>query len=251
MSLSAPARVAAVALAAAAVVAAPVVAASPPMLEHRTFTAHDGTRIPYVLVSPQGDGPAPALLALPPGAQDEAMVDWAVERYWRYGPAAGWIVACPAAPPGGWDAPLGKRYALDLMREIADGARIEGGRFHLAGISNGGAAAFHLATDLPDRFQSLTVLPGMPQGVAPYRRLERLGDMPVTMFVGEHDTGWLSGARRTAERLRRTVTPVSLVVVPGEGHVLESLMGGAVFERLDRLRPGAVPLPVPAGDDTR
>ncbi len=38
----------------------------------------------------------------------------------------------------------------------------EGGKGHLAGVSYGGLSAYRVITEYPDRFLSLTVLPGVP-----------------------------------------------------------------------------------------
>lgn len=198
-----------------------------------------GVDIRCTLVGPPGfatDGNAhPTLLALPPGDQSQAMVDRAIELYWSPEAARrGWVVVSPAAPAGGSFADGGGDLLPGLLDELGKSLAFEGGAPHLAGVSNGGRAAFRACVEHPERFASLTVLPGMlrEDDVA---RAARLRGVPVAMFVGEQDAQWLDASRRDERALRAAGVDVTLTVAPGQGHVL-NIAQGELFDLLDARR---------------
>lgn len=181
----------------------------------------------------------PAVLALPPGSQDESMVELAHQLYWDYAEARDWIVVSPVAPDGVLFFQGAEERIPGLLDSIARRFRIEGGRFHLAGISNGGISAFRVAGAHPDRFCSLVVFPGLPGTERDFERLEGLTGMPVRMLVGGEDGPWVDRMRLTDERLRTLGGDVSLRVLPGVGHVIgEQFRAVELFDLLDSLRKG-------------
>lgn len=201
-----------------------------------------GATLRYAVQLPDGfdaEVPAPVLLGLPPGAQDEGMVEFCLRNYWgAEARRLGWVVVAPRARDGRSFAGEGWVDLLPLLDEIDRAFRVEGGRPHLAGVSNGGLGAFRLAIERPARVASLVGLPGMPARPDEFARLDALTLLPVALFVGGDDEAWRSGAERTRERLVALAAPApSLTVVEGEGHVPASLAGGAaVFERLEAFR---------------
>jgi predicted esterase len=208
------------------------------MLTYETISLSGGEAIEYALLLPANYNAQlinyPILLALPPGGQNRQMVDAGLNGYWAEEAARrGWIVVSPAAPGG----QLFFQGAEKLIPEFLDGITAQyspqGGKFHIAGISNGGISAFRVALDEPQRVHSLLVLPGFPRGEADFQRLDELIDIPVAMFVGEHDTTWIAGMEATAESLTDLGGTVSLEIVPGEGHVIQSLTGAQLFDLLE------------------
>lgn len=197
-------------------------------------------QIRYALILPDGFDPAktyPALLALPPGAQNEMMVEAALDLYWeREAKKRGWIVVSPINPgfanlfQSELD-PLGR-----LMDDISARYKIEGGTFHLAGVSNGGRAAFLEALHAPGRFASLLVLPGVMDPGTSAKRIKALGDMAVVMFVGADDTAWATEAQRTLDALKKAGIQATLTVRAGEGHRV-SVPPEQLFDVLDTSRP--------------
>ena len=124
----------------------------------------------------------PALLALPPGPQTERMVEAGLGRYWGdLAAERGWIVVSPVAPGGVTFFQGSEHLVPELLAQVRDEHRVENGRFHLAGASNGGRSAFRVALEYPEEFLSLTVLPGFPPNDEDRRRLERIAGMPVRM----------------------------------------------------------------------
>ena len=64
--------------------------------------------------------------------------------------------------------------------------KIQDGKFHIAGPSNGGIAAFHVAAANPQYFMSVTAFPGyMWEPTA--AKLQAISKMCVFMYVGETD----------------------------------------------------------------
>ncbi len=184
----------------------------------------------------------PVLLALPPGAQDEAMVRAGFARYWGE-PArrAGWVVISPVAPRSGqfWD---GGEVALGpLLQRVRETFRIARGRLHLAGASNGGRGAFRTALRHRGHFLSLTVLPGYPPAASDAARLAELRGVPVSMFVGGDDGEWVERSRDAAASLVAAGVDVSLTIFDGEGHVPPSLDGGALMRHLVEVHAGGQP----------
>ncbi len=194
--------------------------------EYQSFVTTDGTRIDYAVVLPedyQPGKPYPVMLAFPPGPQTQAMVEAGL-RYWEgEGSRRGYVVVSPVAPPQGLFFRGGAAYLSDIFAEIADNYEISGGKVHVSGISNGGISAFHAAAAFPSLIASITVLPGFP--VAGNQVLKRLTDVPLIMFAGERDQTWISWMDATAEEMRRLGGDVHYEIVPGEGHVIQSLAG--------------------------
>ncbi|NNM26678.1 MAG: SnoaL-like domain-containing protein [Phycisphaerales bacterium] len=200
----------------------------------------DDETLEYALVRPDDFDPArtyPVLLALPPGRQTRAMVEAGLGRYWGEQAARrGWIVASPIAPADGLFFRGGEHAIPALLDHLEQALHVEGGRFHLAGSSNGGRSAFRVAGLHADRFHSLTVLPGYPPEADDEERLAGLTGLPVAMFVGGRDTGWIGPMRRTRDRLRELGGTCTLTIIPGAGHVPPSLDGPVMMQHLQGVR---------------
>ena len=194
--------------------------------DYQSFVASDGTRIDYAVVLPEGYQSGeryPVMLAFPPGPQTQAMVEAGL-RYWEgEGARRGYVVVSPMAPRQGLFFQGGARYLGDIFAEIASKYGIDGGKVHVSGISNGGISAFHAAAAFPDLIETIVVLPGFP--IEGNKVLERLKDVPLIMFAGERDQTWISRMDATAEEMRRLGGEVHYEIVPGEGHVIQSLAG--------------------------
>lgn len=202
-----------------------------------------GETLRAAVVRPEGferSRPYPVLLALPPGAQNRAMVEAGLLRHWgRQARERGWVVISPVAADGESFYTGGERAIGGLLRWIRIHFTVEGNRLHLAGASNGGRSAFRVALEHSYQFASLTVLPGYPPASSDRQRLGRLRDLGVHMFVGGADQPWREKSESAAERLRELEVAVTHRVLEGEGHVPPSLDGTVVIEHLQRLRPRA------------
>ena len=210
-------------------------------LQHLSFTTAEGTVIDYVLLVPPGRAtgqPGKVLFTFPPGGQDLDVTTRVVDGRWHdEALARGWVVVSPAAPSTGlfYDDPSAG-LVPELLDKIAADYPPEGGRFDLAGVSNGGLSAFKAALTFPDRFRSLVVFPGYSQDGGDDPNLSKLKDIGVSMFVGGEDTGWREASVQTEQTLKGLGYTVELHVIEGSGHIIESLTGADLFDAIERVR---------------
>src|SRR4030088_3607575 len=166
-----------------------------------------GTTVHYKTVLPNGYDPAkayPAILALGGGPQTMNTVDGILARNFRAeAEARGYIVVAPAAPDGDLFFEEGERIFPEFLKMILADYKIRDSKFHIAGPSNGGIAAFHVAAANPQYFLSVTAFPGyMWEPSMP--KLEAISKMCVFMYVGENDPyRWHGEMKQEAELLRQ------------------------------------------------
>src|SRR5256885_3490440 len=123
-----------------------------------------GTTVHYKVVLPNGYDPAktyPAILALGGGPETMDTVNSVLDRNFR-GEAEkrGYIVVAPAAQDGQLFFEGGARIFPEFLKAMLADYKIQDGKFHIAGPSNGGIAAFHVAAANPQYFLSVTAFPG-------------------------------------------------------------------------------------------
>src|SRR5215472_16186991 len=144
-----------------------------------------GTTVHYKVVLPGGYDPAkayPAVLALGGGPQTMNTVDNILARNFRAeAEKRGYIVVAPAAPEGELFFDEGDRIFPEFLKMILADYKIQADKFHIAGPSNGGIAAFHIAAANPQYFLSVTAFPGYmwrPSAA----KLQAISDMCVFMY---------------------------------------------------------------------
>ncbi len=219
-----------------AVPATPTDIPATPMSEAITFyemmTMEDGTELRYAVVLPAGFTPAeayPVLLALPPGPQDQSMVEAGLSGYWAdTAQERGWIVLSPIAPNGQLFFRGSEQYILEFLEGTAVTYKPEGDKYYLAGVSNGGNSSFRIAIQRPEVFHAMVVVPGLPPTQNDVAALDKITALPVAMYVGERDP-WVTGMQEAEAELKRLGGDVQLNVIADEGHVIQSLRGGEVF----------------------
>ena len=208
------------------------------MITYYQMTMADGTPLEYGVVLPDGyvaGESYPVLLAFPPGPQTKAMVV-AGNGYWgAEAQKRGWVVVSPIAPGGTLFFQGAEQYLPEFLERIAALYPPQGGKLHLAGVSNGGISSFRIATIMPEQFASITAVPGFPQ-TADFEQLGKLVEIPIAMFVGENDTSWVERMTATEAELKQLGGQVSLTIVPNEGHVIQSLTGAELYDLLDSYR---------------
>ena len=227
-----------------AVSAYPVVA-RPARYRFETMKIPDKAKtvLEYAVVEPAGFDPNriyPALLAMPPGSQDRATTAAVLSRVWvDAARARGWIVVSPVAPHGVLFFNGSETFVPALLDRLEKRYHVEGGKWQLAGVSNGGLSAFRIAVLNPSRFASVTVFPGFAGDHDVQTKLASLKSIPVTMFVGGDDTSWVAGTQETAARLRAAGGTATVEIRRGEGHIIANLTGAQLFDVIDRARPPA------------
>jgi pimeloyl-ACP methyl ester carboxylesterase len=201
----------------------------------------DGTDIDYVTVVPDGfevGDTAPVLLAFPPGGQDFGITRTLVEDTYRNEALSrGWVVVSPAAPDGQKFFDGSEALVPGLLDWIESWVTPENGKPHVAGVSNGGLSSFRVAGQNPDRFRSILVFPGFPRSEEDRAALGGLVDVPVRMFAGENDSGWVAPMQEALAALTGLGADATLEIFPGEGHIIGALSDGVqIFDELDALR---------------
>ncbi len=204
-----------------------------------------GTTVRYKVVLPSGYDPAktyPAILAFGGGPQTMNTVDSVLNRNFRAeAEKRGYIVVAPAAPDDQLFFEDGARIFPEFLKMILADYKIQDNKFHIAGPSNGGIAAFHVAAANPQYFLSVTAFPGYMWEPSP-AKLQAISKMCVFMYVGENDEYmWHPEMKKEAELLRSTGTVARYTVEKGQPHRLETLAGanaGRLFDGFEETKKG-------------
>jgi poly(3-hydroxybutyrate) depolymerase len=208
-----------------------------------------GMTVHYKVVLPPDYDAAktyPAILAFPPGSQTMVMVMTTLVRNWA--PEAqrrGYIVVIPAAPDEHLFSEEGDRIFPEFLNQLLAEYKIRDGKFHIAGMSNGGISAFHIAALYPKYFLSVTGFPGFLRDATP-ERMAALKGLCINMHAGEFDPDWVQAMQEQAAAFRAKGFAVRMTVEKGQSHVIGTLTGdGAVrlFREIEDSRNGcATPL---------
>jgi poly(3-hydroxybutyrate) depolymerase len=204
-----------------------------------------GTTVQYKVVLPNGYDPAktyPAILAFGGGPQTMKTVDGVLDRNLRAeAEKRGYIVVAPAAPDGELFFEGGDRIFPEFLKMILADYKIQGNKFHIAGPSNGGIAAFHVAAANPQYFLSVTAFPGYMWEPSP-AKLQAISKMCVFMYVGENDEYmWHPEMMKEAEFLRSLGTVARYTVEKGQPHRMETLAGAnarRLFDGFEETKKG-------------
>ena len=203
-----------------------------------------GTLLHYKVILPNGYNPAkayPAVLAFPGGPQTMDTVEGTLERNWRQlAERLGYIVVIPAAPNGQLFFEGGDKVFPAFLEQLLGDYKIRDKKFHVAGVSNGGLSAFHVAASNPQYFWSVTGLPGYLLDATP-ERVGALAKMCINMYAGERDTDWLESERMQSEQFRARGFTVAFSEEKGQGHVMLTLEGAGalrLFKQFEQARHG-------------
>jgi len=196
-----------------------------------------GVTVHYKVVLPDGYDATktyPAIIALGGGPQTMNSVDGTLNRNFRAeAEKRGYIVVGVAAPDGELFFEGGERIFPEFLKMILSDYKIQGGKFHIAGPSNGGIASFHVAAANPQYFLSVTAFPGYMWEPTP-AKLQAISKMCVFMYVGENDEyRWHGEMQREAEFLRAKGTVARYTVEKGQPHRMETLAGASASRLFD------------------
>jgi poly(3-hydroxybutyrate) depolymerase len=196
-----------------------------------------GVTVHYKVVLPVGYDSTktyPGIIALGGGPQTMNTVDGILMRNFRAeAEKRGYIVVAPAAPDGELFFEDGARIFPEFLKMILADYKIQDGKFHIAGPSNGGIASFHVAAANPQYFLSVTAFPGYMWQPSP-ARLQAISKLCVFMYVGETDQyRWHDEMRLEAEFLRAKGTVAHYTVEKGQPHRLETLAGANAARLFD------------------
>ena len=176
----------------------------------------------------------PGIIAFGGGSQTMNTVDGILTRNFRAeAETRGYIVVAPAAPDDELFFEEGARIFPEFLKMILADYKITDGKFHIAGPSNGGISAFHVAAANPQYFLSVTAFPGY-MWEPTSAKLRAISKMCVFMYVGENDEyRWHDEMKSEAEFLRAKGTVARYTVEKGQPHRLDTLAGANASRLFD------------------
>ncbi len=204
-----------------------------------------GTTVHYKVVLPRNYDASkayPGVLGFGGGPQTMNVVDSVITRNFKdEAERRGYIVVVPAAPNGQLFFEGGERIFPEFLKQILADYKIEDNKFHIAGPSNGGIAAFHVASLNPQYFLSITAFPGyLWEPTAAH--VQAISKMCINMFVGELDPmGWQDLMQQQAAMFRAQGMTAQFSVEKGQPHRLETLAGahaGRLFDLFEQAKHG-------------
>ena len=212
------------------------------VLDKRATVA--GVALHYKVVVPKGYDAAktyPAVLAFPGADQTMEMVDNTLKRNWLdQAEQRGYIVVIPAAPDAGLFFEGGDRVFPQFLDKLLADFHVLDRKFHIAGVSNGGLSAFHIAAKYPQYFWSVTGLPGYLDDATP-EHIQALAKLCINMYAGELDTGWRDAEKQQAAEFAARKFTVQFSEEKGQSHIMKTLDGdGAarLFNQFEQARRG-------------
>jgi poly(3-hydroxybutyrate) depolymerase len=203
----------------------------------------DGTLVDYKVLLPgayDGHSPLPALLAFPGGRQTIDRLDTGLQRFWgAEAEKRGFLVILPAAPAGVLFFRGGEKIFPEFLDAMLANHNIKDGKFHLAGVSNGGRSAFHVAARHPGYFTSILAIPGFLPDPTP-EKYAALDGLCIVMIAGEKDLRWIEAESRAEAALREAGGNPLRLVSPGDGHLpLLGYSGDNAGKLFDFIESGA------------
>jgi poly(3-hydroxybutyrate) depolymerase len=204
--------------------------ASATVQEHTKKIA--GMTVEYKVVLPDGFDASktyPAIIAFGGGPQTMNTVDTILARNFKEeAEKRGYIVFALAAPEGELFFEGGEKIFPDFLKAVLGEYKVEGGKFHIAGVSNGGISALHLAAQNPEYYLSATAFPGF-MWEATKAKMQAVSKMCVFMYVGENDEyRW-----HEVEYLNSLGTVARYTVEKGQPHRIETLAGAKAARLFD------------------
>ena len=183
-----------------------------------------GVQVTYKVVLPTGYDAArayPAVLVFTGGAQQIVGAENTLNADWRsQAEKRGYIVISPGTPDGSLFFEGADRVFPAFLDAILRDYKVRDGKLHIAGHSNGGLSAFHIAAKYPAYFTTVTGYPGLLDG--PPSQLQALKPLCLFMHVGDQDSGWRGAMQQQAEALRRQGFKIRFSVEKNQVHRLKA-----------------------------
>jgi poly(3-hydroxybutyrate) depolymerase len=151
------------------------------------------------------------------GAENTVNTDWRAEAEKR-----GYIVISPGTPNGSLFFEAADRVFPEFLDAIVRDYKVRGGKLHVAGHSNGGLSAFHVAAKYPQYFLTVTGYPGLFQSESDRSRIDVLKPMCLFMHVGDQDPSWASAMQLQFERLQKQGFKIRYAVEKNQVHRLKA-----------------------------
>jgi poly(3-hydroxybutyrate) depolymerase len=209
-------------LALGASLTAPGMAAAEMIEKTGTF---GGLKLTYKVLLPPGyeaDTTYPAVLVFTGGPQSLQMAERTLDVDWRQeAERRGYIVISPGTPDGSLFFEGADRVFPAFLDQILRDYRVAGGKLHVAGHSNGGLSAFHVAALYPQYFATVTGYPGL-LGAGDLSRASGIKPLCIFMHVGDRDDGWRGAMQQQADSLARQGYRIRIAVEEDQVHRLNA-----------------------------
>jgi poly(3-hydroxybutyrate) depolymerase len=151
------------------------------------------------------------------GAENTLKADWQQEAERR-----GYIVISPGSPDGQLFFQGADAIFPEFLDMIEREYRVPRGKLHIAGHSNGGLSAFHIAAKHPAFFATVTGYPGLLDGQRDPSRIQALRTKCLFMHVGDQDGPWLTAMQEQAGNMRRQGFKIQYTVEKNQIHRLRA-----------------------------
>lgn len=184
-----------------------------------------GTEVDYKVLLPPGYNPAkayPVVLVFTGGgqaiqaAENTILTDWKPEADKR-----GYIVISPAAPGGELFFQGGDTVFPAFLDMIGKNYKVAG-KLHIAGHSNGGLSAFHIAAKYPAYFSTVTGYPGLWQDNPEAEYPAALKPMCLFMHVGDMDDDWRRAMQQQVSEIVGIGYRIKITVEKNQTHRLKA-----------------------------
>ena len=163
----------------------------------------------------------PVVLVFTGGGQTLRMAEGTLTTDWReQAEKRGYVLISPGTPDGRLFFEGADRIFPDFLDMIVRDYKPDGGKLHVAGHSNGGLSAFHVAAKYPSYFSTVTGYPGLLNG--PELSQAALKPLCLYMHVGDQDSGWMSEMQRQSGDLKRQGYRIAFTVEKNQIHRLKA-----------------------------
>ena len=132
------------------------------------------------------------------------------------------IVISPGTPDGSLFFEGADRVFPEFLDAILRDYKVRGGKLHVAGHSNGGLSAFHVAAKYPQYFLTVAGYPGLLENQSDPARINVLKPMCLFIHVGDQDPSWASAMQMQYERLQKQGFKIRYAVERNQVHRLKA-----------------------------
>jgi poly(3-hydroxybutyrate) depolymerase len=202
-----------------------------------------GLKLTYKVVLPPGYDAAqtyPVILVFTGGPQSLQMAERTLSVDWRQeAERRRYIVISPGTPNGALFFEGADRVFPAFLDQILRDYRVRGGKLHVAGHSNGGLSAFHVAALYPRYFATLTGYPGLLDA-GDVSRAAALKPLCIFMHVGDMDDGWRRAMQEQSDNLARQGYRMRFTVEKNQVHRLDAPalnLSPRLFDQIESCQP--------------
>ena len=197
-----------------------------------------GAKVTYEVVTPAGYDPARAyraVLVFTGGPQTLSGARRIAEQWRPEAERRGYIIVSPATPDGSLFFEAADRIFPSFLEMILRDYKVAG-KMHIAGLSNGGVSAFHVAARYPQYFSTLTGFPGLLDG-SDVQLAQAIKPMCIFMHVGDRDASWRSAMEEQSKQLAAKGFSVRLGVEKNEDHIIRAAdLPSRMFDEIESCR---------------